>query len=113
MSYLGRVLRIVAISLIQKRYKGKNKDKERELSCLHFYKLSVSNCSNSFHRSYQRFYSTDTLASSGRNLRQQPFRCTTALSKSGSLLLELLIIVYPFFIVLAITNKSSSYVLRG
>ena len=51
--------------------------------------------------------------SRGRNLRQQPFRCTTALSQTGSMLLELLIIVYPFFIVLAITNKSSSYVLRG
>ena len=41
MPYLGNVLRKKAISLIQKRYKGKDEDKERELSRLHCYKLSL------------------------------------------------------------------------
>ena len=60
MPYPENVLHDKAISLISKRHKEKDEDKERELSCLHFYKLSVSNCSNSFYRSYQRFYSIGT-----------------------------------------------------
>ena len=61
MPYHVNVSRLIeAISLIYKRHEEKDEDKERELSCLHFYKLSFSNCSNSFYPSYQRFYCIDT-----------------------------------------------------